>query len=250
MGCIVPDEVAALRLRLASLLRSAVPSITTDCMGQTNFDALNAERLRGYLAVLFIVEFTAESAGDPLARVGRLHRQLPKVPIVVFGRNGNERVAAASIKAGALDYWPIHSVAIDDLRRTLEPLFQHSGPAHAAAATPGRAGSLPVIAGYRLLKTLAQSRTAGIFLAQHSEIDRPVALKVQALGGSRPPSESERQRFRSECSLLSTLNHRALAAAFASGSTIRSARPTRWTMLSNWGRRCRSCTRRASFTAT
>jgi serine/threonine-protein kinase PpkA len=77
----------------------------------------------------------------------------------------------------------------------------------------------PEIAGYRLLKKIAQSAGATVYLAHNDELAQPVALKVQAIEGLRIGSEADRQRFASECKILSGLNHRSIADVLDFGIT-------------------------------
>jgi serine/threonine-protein kinase PpkA len=217
--CLVVHDDLELRLRLAALARRAIPKLDADCVNLTSFDALTPERLAGYAALLLIVEFNArDGAGDPLARLVRAHAQAPRLPIFVFARGGDERNAARTIKSGAVDYWPIHAVKMGELAAALQPLVESpadaAGPA--AAFDPWRQ---PRIAGYRVLKTLAQSALAAVYLARNDELPQPVALKVQALKGRRVVSEADRQRFVRECQILSALNHRSIADVLDFGIT-------------------------------
>ncbi len=109
------DELE-LRLRLAALVRRAMPKIDADTVTRAGFDAISIERLRAYVAVMFIIEFSPpEAAAASLASLKRLHEQAPHLPIFVFARGGNERSAARAMKLGASDYWPIHSVIVGEL---------------------------------------------------------------------------------------------------------------------------------------
>jgi len=47
------------------------------------------------------------------------------------------------------------------------------------------------IAGYRLIKTIAESATAAVYLARNDDLTQPVALKVQALKGRGEVTEAE-----------------------------------------------------------
>src|ERR1700726_4566951 len=141
--CLVVHDDLELRLRLASLVRRAVPTLDADCISTASFDALAPARIATYVALFLIVEFGPhDNAVDPLARLGRSHSQAPRLPIFVFARGGDERNAARTIKLGASDYWPIHSVKItelsEELQRLVEPARSSAAPAMAAAADPRR----------------------------------------------------------------------------------------------------------------
>jgi tRNA A-37 threonylcarbamoyl transferase component Bud32 len=218
--CLVVHDDLELRLRLASLVRRAVPTLDADCIAGASFDALTQERIATYVALFLIVEFgPRDNAVDPLARLERARGQAPRLPIFVFARGGDERNAARTIKLGANDYWPIHSVKIGELgevlQRLAEPARAGSGAAVSAAVDPRRQ---PQIAGYRLVKTIAESAAAAVYLARNDDLSQPVALKVHALKG-REVSEADRLRFVRECEILSTLNHRSVADVLDFGIT-------------------------------
>ena len=217
--CLVVHDDLELRLRLASLVRRAVPTLDADCISSASFDALTPERVATYVALFLIVEFgLRDNSVDPLARLERSRGQAPRLPIFVFARGGDERNAARTIKLGANDYWPIHSVKIGELgevlMRLVEPV-RSAGAANTTAVDPRRQ---PQIAGYRLVKTIAESAAAAVYLARNDDLAQPVALKVHALKG-REVSEADRQRFVRECQILSTLNHRSIADVLDFGIT-------------------------------
>src|SRR6266436_3043335 len=141
--CLVVHDDLELRLRLGTLVRRAIPTLDADCISSASFDALAPERIGTYTALFLIVEFNpSDSAVDPLARLLRAREQSPRLPIFVFARGGDERNAARTIKLGANDYWPIHSVKIGELgevlKRLTEPVHSSGGAGVAAAADPRR----------------------------------------------------------------------------------------------------------------
>ena len=219
--CLVVHDDLELRLRLATLVRRAIPTLDADCISSASFDALTPERIATYMALFLIVEFNLrDSAVDPLARLVRSHEQSPRLPIFVFARGGDERNAARTIKLGANDYWPIHSVKIGELGDVLKRLMEPPRSSPAAAATPAAdSRRQPQIAGYRLIKTIAESATGAVYLARNDDLTQPVALKVQALKGRGEVTEADRQRFVRECKILSALNHRSIADVLDYGIT-------------------------------
>jgi tRNA A-37 threonylcarbamoyl transferase component Bud32 len=223
--CLVVHDDLELRLRLAALVRKAFPRVDADCINAAGFDALTPERLTGYIALLLIVEFSArDDAADPLVRLVRARGQAPNLPIFVFARGGDERNAARTIKLGANDYWPIHAVKIGELTEVMRPLTEPAPPAAAApasapAAPPADTRRQPQIAGYSVMKTIAESPTAAVYLARNHELAQPVALKVQTLKGRHVVSDADRQRFARECQILSSLNHRSIADVLDFGIT-------------------------------
>src|SRR5271165_6952488 len=222
--CLVVHDELELRLRLAALVRRAIPKIDADTVTRAGFDAISIERLRAYVAVMFIVEFSPpEAAVAALASLELLHKRAPHLPIFVFARGGNERTAARAMKLGASDYWPIHSVIVGELCSALQPLLE---PPPAPPPTAGTAPAAivdkwrqPDIAGYALLKRIAQSAAASVYLARNAEFASPVALKIQAIKGERLVSVADRERFAKECEILSKLNHRSIANVLDYGVT-------------------------------
>jgi len=219
--CLVVHDDLELRLRLAGLVRRAVPGLDSDAVTRAGFDGLPNERFAAYAAVLLIVEFRLPQVGEPLAPLARLRRHSPRTPVFVFARGGDERCAAKAVKAGAADYWPIHAVSLPELTGALAPL---AAPLCAEVSPklnlvdPWRK---PEIAGYRLIKALAHSASASVYLARNDDLEAPVALKVQPVRRPDELSEGERQRFLAECRMLSTLNHRAIANVLDFGITER-----------------------------
>jgi tRNA A-37 threonylcarbamoyl transferase component Bud32 len=217
--CLVVHDDLELRLRLGGLVRRAIPKLEADCLSGASFDALTPERLAAYIALLLIVEFSLrDDAEDPLVRLVRSRELAPNMPIFVFARGGDERNAARTIKLGANDYWPIHSVKIGEVGAVLQPLMPPSAAIPGAAATVDR-WLQPRIAGYSLIKTIAESPAAAVYLARNDELAQPVALKVQSLKGRHEVTESDRQRFARECQILSSLNHRSIADVLDYGIT-------------------------------
>jgi len=218
--CLVVHDELELRLRLAGLVRRAMPKIDADTVTRAGFDAISVERLRAYIAVMFIVEFSPpESGAAALASLAQLHKQAPNLPIFVFARGGNERAAARAMKLGASDYWPIHSVVVGELCSALQPLIEPPQTAGTAKTPLVDRWRQPEIAGYALLKKIAQSAAASVYLARNSEFASPVALKIQAIKGQQVVSVADRERFTKECEILSKLNHRSIANVLDFGIT-------------------------------
>jgi serine/threonine-protein kinase PpkA len=218
--CLIVHDELELRLRLAGLVRRAMPKIDADTVTRAGFDAIPIERLRAYVAVMFIVEFSPpEAAAGSMAALKRLHEQVPALPIFVFARGGNERSAARAMKLGASDYWPIHSVIVGELCSELQPLIEPAQPAPAAASAAAERWRQPEIAGYTMMKKIAQSTAASVYLARNDEFPQPVALKVEAIKGRHIVSAADRERFTKECEILSKLNHRSIANVLDFGTT-------------------------------
>ncbi len=218
--CLVVHDDLELRLRLAAVVRRAIPTLDADGMSGANFDALPSERMGTYAALFLIVEFDQrENATDPLARLARSREQAPRLPILVFARSGDERSAARTILLGADDYWPIHAVKIGELGETVRRLMQPAAAAEVSITATADPRRQPQIAGYRLIKTIAKSTAAMVYLARNDNLPQPVALKVQAFKGRYEVSDADRKRFLRECQILSSLNHRCIADVLDYGIT-------------------------------
>jgi tRNA A-37 threonylcarbamoyl transferase component Bud32 len=218
--CLIVHDELELRLRLAGLVRRAMPKIDADTVTRAGFDAISIERLRAYVAVMFIVEFSPpDAAAGSLASLKRLHEQAPGLPIFVFARGGNERSAARAMKLGASDYWPIHSVIVGELCSALQPLIEPAAAAGAASSAAADRWRQPEIAGYTMMKKIAQSTIASVYLARNDEFPQPVALKIEQIKGQKVVSEADRERFIKECEILSKLNHRSIANVLDYGTT-------------------------------
>ena len=218
--CLIVHDDMELRLRLAALVRKALPALDADSVDREAFARMNAERIGAYLAILLIIEFSPQAgATDPLGILVRLRKMAPLLPILVFARGGDERSAARSVRLGASDYWPIHFVNVDELGLALRSLIEHPRLGEAAKSKPVDRWGQPEIAGYRLMKKIAQSASASVYLARNDDLPQPVALKVQAIEGLKTAAEADRQRFARECEILSALNHRSIADVLDFGIT-------------------------------
>ena len=115
--CLVVHDDLELPLRLGTLVRRAIPKLDADCVSCASFDALHpgaSRHLRRAAAHRRVqpARQHGRSAGAARARPREL---APHLPIFVFARGGDERNAARTIKLGANDYWPIHSVIIGEV---------------------------------------------------------------------------------------------------------------------------------------
>jgi DNA-binding NarL/FixJ family response regulator/predicted Ser/Thr protein kinase len=231
-GLVVHDDLE-LRLKLAELAAQASASLGFDTCTRAAFDSLPVDRLRSYAALFLIVEFSfkdqADAAVHCIARVRDLARRLP---IVVIARGGDERASVRVMRAGALDYWPVHAVNITELGSILRPMLEAADASQAAVAGGTTTGDLRSAArsgiqantdspvpGYNLVKKIAQSSGGAVYLAESAQMPHAIALKVHHLVGALSVTEQERQRFLRECELLATLNHRAIADVFDFGVT-------------------------------
>ena len=70
-----------------------------------------------------------------------------------------------------------------------------------------------------MLKKIAQSSAATVYLARNDDLAQPVALKLQPIQGNAGITDEDRQRFARECEILSRLNHRSIADIIDFGIT-------------------------------
>src|SRR5258708_2272827 len=81
--CLIVNDDMELRLRLAALVRKALPALDADSVDRAAFARMSAERIGAYAAVLLIVEFSPQpnapqpNAADPLANLVRLRTMAP-----------------------------------------------------------------------------------------------------------------------------------------------------------------------------
>jgi DNA-binding response OmpR family regulator len=220
-GLIVHDDLD-IRLKVGDLLRKAGTQRRFDSSSLTAFQALAVDEIRGYAALFFVLEFADASAGaDSLLAITRLRDQIPRLPIFIIARSGDERCAVRALKAGATDYWPIHSVSLPELARALREVDTAApkrAPPPPAVSRNAESSLRPIapVPGYRLVKTLYESEARAVYLAEHRESSELVALKMQRLADV---SSDERKRFLRECKLLSQLNNRTIANVIDFGTT-------------------------------
>lgn len=214
--CLIIHDDPALQTQLAGFLRRTAVPMQADTATTSELERLLTGPLRVYTAFFLIIECARFDKGpDPIEAIRRLHLRAPQVPLFVFARNGDERSAVRAIKAGAADYWPIHSFNRAELAAALRPLLTPSDSHPAIPAVPG--SHPPEVPGYQLLKEIAHSSVATVYLARNIDLARQVALKIQPLKGRA--RKSDRQRFRRECEILSRLNHRSVADVIDFGIT-------------------------------
>lgn len=74
---------------------------------------------------------------------------------------------------------------------------------------------LPDIPGYRILSTLGQGGMGQVFLAEHLDLKRKVALKVVAAGATASPAVFD--RFRAESRAVAAVKHPGICQIFEAG---------------------------------
>jgi tRNA A-37 threonylcarbamoyl transferase component Bud32/ActR/RegA family two-component response regulator len=211
---IVGDDVA-IRLHLADLLAPHCAGAVINTASVRGAVDLGA-KLKDYAAAIAIVDLaTVKTGGQPLAVVGELRAISRSLAVTVLGRGGHERSAIDALRAGAIDYWPLHTVNFQELVTTLRT--QLVGTKQAVAAAPDEGP--PPIPGYRPIKELCRSARATLYLAHSDEVGEAVALKVHDHRAADGLSDVERERFMRECRLLAQMNHRAIADVYDFGIT-------------------------------
>jgi serine/threonine-protein kinase PpkA len=210
---VVHDDVG-IRLRLADLLMPHCPGAAVDTCGLRAAVDLGP-RLREYAAALVVVGLAAGKGApsDPLAIVRELRAISRTLLVVVIGSGGDERSAVRALRAGAVDYWPLHTVDPAELAALLREQTR------SASGASARVPASPVLPGYRIVKELVRSARARLYLADSEELGHAVALKVHRHGDLVDAPGEERERFLRECRLLSGLNHRAIADVYDFGVT-------------------------------
>lgn len=211
---IVNDDLA-IRLRLADLLSPHCPGAVIDSCARAAALGLG-QRLKDYSAAIVIADMSGTERGDDeLAMIARLHKESRSLGVTVIGRGGHERSAVDAMRAGASDYWSLHNVDAAKVMSFLRIQFLSASVTGISGATE----TGPYIAGYRLVKELARSAQATLYLAHSDELGNPVAIKVHGHHDRSEASDSEQERFLRECRVLSELNHRAIADVYDFGVT-------------------------------
>jgi tRNA A-37 threonylcarbamoyl transferase component Bud32/ActR/RegA family two-component response regulator len=211
---IVGDDVS-IRLHLADLLAPHCPGAVINTAGLRGAVELDT-KLKDYAAAIAIVDLSpAATGGQPLAIVGELRAICRTLVVTVLGRGGHERSAIDALRAGAIDYWPLHTVNFQELVTTLRTQLVGSRQPVNAAPEQGA----PLIAGYRPVKELWRSSRSTLYLAHSDELGEAVALKVHRQRATDHPSDAERERFMRECRLLAQMNHKAIADVYDFGIT-------------------------------
>jgi serine/threonine-protein kinase PpkA len=211
---VVHDDLS-LRLRIADLLAPHCGGPGIDTCGRRAAIDLGA-RLRDYAAAVVVVDFAPGRApADALTIVRELRALARGLAIVVIGSGGSDGTAVKSLRAGAHDYWPLHTVDAGELVGNLrESAYVPQPP----AAIAGRAVATLQVPGYRIRKELARSPRAVVCLADSDELPHPVAIKIHRHGIPDEASREEAERFMRECRLLAQFNQRAIADVYDFGA--------------------------------
>jgi DNA-binding response OmpR family regulator len=212
---VIGDDVA-IRLHLADLLAPHCGGAVINSASLRGAIDLGP-KLKDYAAVIAIIDLgSAKSGSQPMSIVAELRALAKGLAVTVLGRSGHERSAIDALRAGAIDYWPLHTVNFQELVTTLRT--QLVGVRQALVAAPPDEGP-PPIAGYRPIKELCRSGRSTLYLAHSDELGEAVALKVHGHRIVDGLSEVERERFMRECRLLSQMNHRSIADVYDFGIT-------------------------------
>ena len=211
---LIINDDAALRLRLAELLGPKCVGASIDTCTREGAKALGA-KLKEYHAAIAIIDFGPQGAADPVHLIPELRAIARALSVIVVGSQGSERSAVRALRAGAIDYWPLHSVDPAELAAVLQ-----AAAAGEHRRSSARAGSVSLtLPGFRVLKELSRSPRAVLYLAESVELAEHVALKVHRHSDANAASREERERFTRECRLLGQVNHRGVADMYDFGVT-------------------------------
>ena len=95
--CLIVHDDLELRLRMAALVRQADATLRSDSVSRRGLSEMSEDRLHGYVALFFIIDFQAAANFDPLSDVTRVPGRSAYRPFFVIARGGDERAAARSI---------------------------------------------------------------------------------------------------------------------------------------------------------
>jgi FixJ family two-component response regulator len=216
---VVHDELE-LRLKLADMVRTCWAQATVDTCTRTSARGTTAERNEPYQALLAVIDFAAPSddGAGAVAVLQKLREQAAGVPIIVIASGGDERAAVRAMREGVADYWPLHALNATDLGAALRDAARVQATRRERRSSAG-SESIFEVPGYRLVKRIAQSTRAIVYLAHSDQMPQPVALKIQPIRSGEAVSSNDRDRFLRECQLLSQLNNRAVADVYDYGVT-------------------------------
>ncbi len=220
-GLIVHDDLE-LRLKVADLLRNAGATRPFDTVSAVDFEALSTAAMDPYAAFFLILNFAGGAQAHSLKTLTRVRTQVPRTPIFVIACGGSERNAVQAVKSGAMDYWPIHAVELNELKGALKVIDTLQGERTKPRAAVASASAAPAkfddltIPGYRFIKRLSKSEAGAVYLAEAIESATQVAVKLQRM---TDVSEVQRKWFLRECDLLSKINHRSVADVLDYGAT-------------------------------
>ncbi|HZF17886.1 MAG TPA: protein kinase [Steroidobacteraceae bacterium] len=218
---VVHDELE-LRLKLADIVRECWAQATVDTCTRASARGTSVERNEPYQAMLAVIDFATTSAdhANPLDVLQKLREQAGGIPLVIIASGGDERWAVRSMREGIADYWPLHALNAAELGAALRGAVQ-AQTARRERRSSIAADSILEVPGYRLVKRIAQSTRAIVYLAHSDELPQPIALKLQPIRFGESVSTGDRDRFLRECQLLSKLNNRAVADVYDYGVTER-----------------------------
>ncbi len=218
---VVHDELE-LRLKLADIVRECWAQATVDTCTRASARGTSVERNEPYQAMLAVIDYSATSTdpGNPLETLQKLREQAGGIPLVIIASGGDERWAVRSMREGIADYWPLHALNAAELGAALRDAVR-AQTARRERRSAVATESILEVPGYRLVKRIAQSTRAIVYLAHSDELPQPIALKLQPIRFGESVSSGDRDRFLRECQLLSKLNNRAVADVYDYGVTER-----------------------------
>jgi tRNA A-37 threonylcarbamoyl transferase component Bud32/DNA-binding NarL/FixJ family response regulator len=186
--------------------------------------------LRGrHDAILLELPAEYEEALDWTAKV-RMDRLAP--PVILVALEGNDRVAARAIKAGASDYLPRRDLTPERLARAVDealqeqearraeakgvdPAFQRTTPIDIRSVGKPLAGRPVTVPGYRALRQIGQGGMAQVFLAEREHDGLQLILKV--LDPAVRADQMFLKRFVREYKLLAGMQDEHVARIYDQG---------------------------------
>jgi tRNA A-37 threonylcarbamoyl transferase component Bud32/FixJ family two-component response regulator len=193
-------------------------------------DAPGRGPLRGrHDAILLELPAAYEEALDWTAKV-RADRLAP--PVILVALEGNDRLAARAIKAGASDYLPQRDLTAERLARAVDealreqearraeskgvdPAFQRTTPIDIRSVGRPLAGQPVSVPGYRALRQIGQGGMAQVFLAEREHDGLQLVLKV--LDPAVRADQMFLKRFVREYKLLAGMQDEHVARIYDQG---------------------------------
>ena len=156
---------------------------------------------------LVLLDYQLGTAEDGFAYLRRF-RAIPQFPpVIMLTAQGNEELAVRAIKGGAADYIPKQTMTHDRLVSAVQGALDSRQAATVAAeqVAPTTAELPPsglAIAGYQLVRCLAQGGAGTVYLAREDADGKDVVVKVMAQRLPTGEESKEAQRLQREYELI------------------------------------------------
>jgi len=200
------DDHAEFRTLLRHHLLARWPGATLREHDPSTQGSLPAD-FKGAELDLVLLDYQLGTAEDGFAYLKRF-RAIPEFPpVIMLTAQGNEELAVRAIKGGAADYIPKQTMTHDRLVSAVQGALDSRQAATVAADQQGpTTAEMPpsglAIAGYQLVRCLAQGGAGTVYLAREEADGKDVVVKVMAQRLPTGEESKEAQRLQREYELI------------------------------------------------